>query len=309
MAAVIKDNDSAEDHIYDTISGSDWLADQDAVEMFVEEAPRELIQLEHWGCPWSREATGHVAVRPFGGMKLQRTWFATDKTGFHVLHSLFQTCLAVRVHHPLRRVVRDEAAGGRRSVPGLHSHRAAHRSTAAHLRQGGDHRDGRLRAHLPLHHQRRHQDRRRPGPSPTSAGVALKDMEFVQYHPTGLPGTASSSPRRRGGKAACSGTTRASGIWPTTTWASRCRWTIRGIRSCGPWSSARATGCHRRSSRSRRRGTPTPGRTATTCTSTSSTWASTASTPSSPSCASWRGTTAASTPSKSRFPCGPWCTT
>ena len=92
-AAVIKPNDSLEDHCYDTISGSDWLSDQDAVELFVETAPRELLQLEHWGCPWNREPDGSVAVRPFGGMKIERTWFAADKTGFHMLHALFQTSL------------------------------------------------------------------------------------------------------------------------------------------------------------------------------------------------------------------------
>src|SRR5712664_388628 len=92
-AAVIKANDSLDDHAKDTITGSDWLADQDAVELFVKEAPAEMIQLEHWGCPWSREPSGHVAVRPFGGMKIQRTWFAADKTGFHMLHTLFQTSL------------------------------------------------------------------------------------------------------------------------------------------------------------------------------------------------------------------------
>ena len=92
-AAVIKPSDSLENHIYDTISGADWMADQDAVELFVNEAPREMIQLEHWGCPWSREPDGSVAVRPFGGMKVERTWFAADKTGFHMLHTLFQTSL------------------------------------------------------------------------------------------------------------------------------------------------------------------------------------------------------------------------
>ena len=55
--------------------------------------PQELLRLEHWGCPWSREPDGHVAVRPFGGMKKMRTWFAADKTGFHMLHTLFQTSL------------------------------------------------------------------------------------------------------------------------------------------------------------------------------------------------------------------------
>ena len=63
------------------------------MEAFVKEAPEEMLRLEHWGCPWSREPDGHVAVRPFGGMKVQRTWFAADKTGFHMLHTLFQTTL------------------------------------------------------------------------------------------------------------------------------------------------------------------------------------------------------------------------
>src|SRR5438552_374870 len=67
-AAVIKANDSLDDHAKDTITGSDWLADQDAVELFVKEAPAEMIQLEHWGCPLSREPSCHVAVRPFGVM-------------------------------------------------------------------------------------------------------------------------------------------------------------------------------------------------------------------------------------------------
>src|SRR5262249_55627055 len=92
-AAVIKAADSLDEHAYDTISGSDWLSDQDAVEAFVREAPEEMLRLEHWGCPWSREPDGHVAVRPFGGMKQLRTWFAADKTGFHMLHTLFQTSL------------------------------------------------------------------------------------------------------------------------------------------------------------------------------------------------------------------------
>src|SRR5712691_10195559 len=86
-------DDSIDEHAYDTISGGDWLCDQDAVEAFVREAPDELLRLEHWGCPWSREPDGRVAVRPFGGMKIERTWFAADKTGFHLLHTLFQTTL------------------------------------------------------------------------------------------------------------------------------------------------------------------------------------------------------------------------
>ena len=87
-AAVIKSNDSLDNHCYDTVSGSDWLGDQDVIETFVREAPDELIRMEHWGCPWSREPNGEVAVRPFGGMVIERTWFAADKTGFHMLHTL-----------------------------------------------------------------------------------------------------------------------------------------------------------------------------------------------------------------------------
>src|ERR1051326_4133848 len=92
-AGVIGPDDSLDEHAYDTISGGDWLCDQDAVEAFVREAPQELLRLEHWGCPWSREPDGRVAVRPFGGMKIERTWYAADKTGFHMLHPLFQTSL------------------------------------------------------------------------------------------------------------------------------------------------------------------------------------------------------------------------
>src|SRR6202023_301030 len=90
-AGVIRPDDSLDEHAHDTISGGDWLCDQDAVEAFVKEAPEELLRLEHWGCPWSREPDGRVAVRPFGGMRKMRTWFAADKTGFHLLHTLFQT--------------------------------------------------------------------------------------------------------------------------------------------------------------------------------------------------------------------------
>ena len=78
-AAVVKPGDSLDDHAYDTISGGDWLCDQDAVEIFVKEAPEEMLRLEHWGCPWSRDPDGHIAVRAFGGMRKMRTWFAADR--------------------------------------------------------------------------------------------------------------------------------------------------------------------------------------------------------------------------------------
>ena len=95
-AGAIAEDDTLDEHAYDTVSGSDWLGDQDAIEAFINEAPRELLQLEHWGCPWSRRPDGRIAVRAFGGMKKKRTWFAADKTGFHMLHTLYQTTLKYR---------------------------------------------------------------------------------------------------------------------------------------------------------------------------------------------------------------------
>jgi fumarate reductase flavoprotein subunit len=83
-------DDSLEKHFYDTVKGSDFLADQDCADYFVEHATEELTLLEHWGCPWSRKDDGSVATRPFGGMTVPRTWYAADKVGFHMLHSLFQ---------------------------------------------------------------------------------------------------------------------------------------------------------------------------------------------------------------------------
>ena len=90
-AGVAQDHDSFDNHFNDTVSGGDWLCEQDVVDFFVERAPKELTQLEHWGCPWSRRPDGSVNVRRFGGMKIERTWFAADKSGFHILHTLFQT--------------------------------------------------------------------------------------------------------------------------------------------------------------------------------------------------------------------------
>src|SRR3982750_443489 len=92
-AAVTRDDDSLANHFDDTVSGGDWLCDQDVVDYFVAHCIDEMVQLEHWGCPWSRKPDGNVNVHYFGGMKVQRTWFAADRTGFHILHTLFQTSL------------------------------------------------------------------------------------------------------------------------------------------------------------------------------------------------------------------------
>ena len=187
-AAVIKAGDSLDEHAYDTISGGDWLCDQDAVEVFVKEAPDEMLQLEHWGCPWSREPDGRVAVRPFGGMKAERTWFATDKTGFHMLHTLFQTCLKYDSIHRYdewfvtKLLVDDGRCHGVVAIEIATGHIEAITAGAVILCTGGcgkvfpfttnaniKNGDGMALAYR--------------------AGAPLKDMEFVQYHPTGLPFT------------------------------------------------------------------------------------------------------------------------
>jgi len=187
-AGVVAPDDSLDEHAYDTISGGDWLSDQDAVEAFVKEAPQELLQLEHWGCPWSREPDGRIAVRPFGGMKKMRTWFAADKTGFHMLHTLFQTTLqytsVVRYDEwfvtkllvddgHVQGVVAIELMSGKVETITARAvilctggcGRVFPFTTNANIKNG----DGMALAFR--------------------AGAPLKDMEFVQYHPTGLPFT------------------------------------------------------------------------------------------------------------------------
>ncbi|WP_413916949.1 FAD-binding protein [Candidatus Skiveiella danica] len=110
-AGVVREDDSLDNHFDDTVSGGDWLCDQDAVQYFIEHCTEEMIQLEQWGCPWSRKEDGSINVRFFGGMKVQRTWFAADKSGFHMLHTLFQTSLQYPSHRALRRVLRRRTAG------------------------------------------------------------------------------------------------------------------------------------------------------------------------------------------------------
>ncbi len=187
-AAVMRDFDSLDLHAKDTIFGADFLADQDAVEAFVQEAPRELIQLEHWGCPWSRDPDGRVSVRSFGGMTVDRTLFAADKTGFHLLHSLFQTSLKydsiVRYDECfLTSLLVDD--GKVRGVTSINLYTGKVEVIAGKsviLCTGGGGRIFPFTTNAAIN----------TGDGMAAAyraGVPLKDMEFVQYHPTGLPGT------------------------------------------------------------------------------------------------------------------------
>jgi fumarate reductase flavoprotein subunit len=187
-AGAIAEDDTLDEHAYDTVSGSDWLCDQDAVEAFVQEAPRELLQLEHWGCPWSRQPDGRIAVRAFGGMKNMRTWFAADKTGFYMLHTLFQTSLK---YADLTRY--DEWFVSRLLI----DDGRVHGVVAIELRTG------RIEAITAKSVVLCNGGSGKVFPFTTNAaictgdgmalayraGAPLKDMEFVQYHPTGLPFT------------------------------------------------------------------------------------------------------------------------
>ncbi|MCL1899854.1 MAG: fumarate reductase (quinol) flavoprotein subunit [Promicromonosporaceae bacterium] len=187
-AGVRSPDDSFAAHFADTVAGGDWLCDQSVVEHFVERAPAELALLERWGCPWSRRSDGEVDIRRFGGMSRARTWFAADKTGFHLLHTLFQRSLRYPQirrfdEHFLLDLLTDSGA-----VVGALAY---------------DHREG-----LPLHLSAGAVILATGGAARVfaqntnativtgegmsmamRAGATLRDLEFVQYHPTGLPGS------------------------------------------------------------------------------------------------------------------------
>ena len=187
-AAVTLAHDNLEYHFNDTVAGGDWLCEQDVVEYFVAHAHHEMVQMEHWGCPWSRTADGRANVRAFGGMKIERTWFAADKTGFHMLHTLFQTSLkypSIRrfdEHFCVDLVVEDGRVQGVVAIEIATGELRLIEAKAAIIATGGAGRvfrentnggivtgDGMALAY-------RH-------------GVPLRDMEFMQYHPTCMPKT------------------------------------------------------------------------------------------------------------------------
>ena len=187
-AGVIGPDDTLDEHAYDTISGGDWLPDQDAVEFFVKEAPEELLRMEHWGCPWNREPNGRVAVRPFGGMKKERTWFAADKTGFHMLHTLFQTSLKYNAvtrydeFYATKLLTDDGQVQGVVAIELASGKIQAISAKAVILTTGGCGRVFPFTTNAAI--------KTGDGMSLAyRAGAPLKDMEFVQYHPTGLPFT------------------------------------------------------------------------------------------------------------------------
>ena len=187
-AGVTQAHDSLEHHFHDTVAGGDWMCDQDVVEYFVAHCTEELVQMEHWGCPWNRKPDGHINVRAFGGMKIERTWFAADTTGFYMLHTLFQTSIKYPSikrfdeHFCCDLLVEDGRCQGVVAIDIDSGKFVAIHAKAVVLATGGAARvfrentnggivtgDGMALAY-------RH-------------GVPLRDMEFMQYHPTCMLGT------------------------------------------------------------------------------------------------------------------------
>jgi fumarate reductase flavoprotein subunit len=185
-AGVKREEDSLDYHFHDTVGGGDWLCEQDVVEYFVQQAPIELTQLEHWGCPWSRTPDGKVNTRPFGGMKIERTWFAADKSGFHILHTLFQTSIQFPSikrfdeHFCVDILEEDGRCQGVVAVEMATGEFTMIQGKSVIIATGGA---GRIFRESTL------------GGIVTADtqgavfrhGVALRDMEFVQYHPTCMP--------------------------------------------------------------------------------------------------------------------------
>ncbi len=187
-AAVLRqdEGDSFDLHSWDTIKGSDFLADQDAVDFFTHQMPREILQLDQWGVPWSRRPDGRIAQRPFGGHSFNRAVFAADKTGFQEMQTLYDTLLRHTSH--LRRydevfatsiLVEGGMFAGLAVVDMIAGRLMLVRGKALIIATGGAGRifgfttysetvtgDGLAMAYR--------------------AGLPLEDMEFVQFHPTGL---------------------------------------------------------------------------------------------------------------------------
>src|SRR5215210_1264295 len=88
--AALDEEDSWESHAFDTVKGSDYLGDQDAIEIMCREAPDELLRLEHWGVTFHRDETGHLGARAFGGASKARTYYVADITGQAIMHTLYE---------------------------------------------------------------------------------------------------------------------------------------------------------------------------------------------------------------------------
>jgi succinate dehydrogenase / fumarate reductase flavoprotein subunit len=181
-------DDSVEQHTYDTVKGSDFLADQAAAATLCEEAPRTLYEMEHWGTPFSRLDDGRIAQRPFGGADVPRTCYAADRTGHHLLQTLygqtqkhditvFDECLVLRLVNSGARVHGVVGLDMARGSIVEFSARAVIFATGGYGRVFRDSTNALINtgSGIAIAYQ---------------AGVPIKDLEFVQFHPTTLYGTS-----------------------------------------------------------------------------------------------------------------------
>ena len=187
IAATLKNVDAAdswEAHAFDTVKGSDYLADQNAVEILTREAPDVVIDLEHMGVMFSRLDDGRIAQRAFGGHSHNRTCYAADKTGHAILHELVSNLRRYGVHiydewYVMKLIVEDEEAKGVVMYRVLDGHIEVVRAKAVMFATGGY---GRA-------YNTTSNDYASTGDGlamTAQAGLPLEDMEFVQFHPTGL---------------------------------------------------------------------------------------------------------------------------
>ena len=180
----VDDQDSWEDHAFDTVKGSDYLADQDAVEILTREAPDVVIDLEHMGVLFSRLPDGRIAQRAFGGHSHNRTCYAADKTGHAILHELVSNLRRFGVTildewYVMRLILAEGEAKGVVAYRILDGHLEVIRAKAVMFATGGY---GRV-----FNTTSNDYASTGDGLAMTAlAGLPLEDMEFVQFHPTGL---------------------------------------------------------------------------------------------------------------------------
>lgn len=180
-------DDSWEKHMFDTVKGSDFLADQDAVEIMCKDAPRAIYELEHWGCPFSRFPDGKIAQRPFGGAGFPRTCYSADLTGHVLLNTLFEkaTLKHLKIYpewYVLSLAIKEGVCHGIVAFDLIRGEIVPILAKATLFATGGY---GRV-----YYYSTNALINTGSGIGIAyRAGVPLKDMEFVQFHPTGLVGT------------------------------------------------------------------------------------------------------------------------
>ena len=192
--AALHPEDSWELHAYDTMKGSDYLGDAPAVETFAQDAPDEVIQLEHWGMPFSREEDGTVSQRPFGGLSHPRTTYAGAETGHHLLHTMYEQVVKRGIEVYEEWQVLNLAVTDHDDVEDRECHGVVAYDIASGQVEGFSARDGVILATggpgQVFDHTTNAVANSGDGYAMAyRAGVPLEDMEFVQFHPTTLPST------------------------------------------------------------------------------------------------------------------------